>query len=446
MTQDRHDAHRVGLRSYLRERLAPLVLLLFVVVSISAPVAYYIMGARTVEANARETARQVARVLREEAELRPRLWRYEADRIVDYTRRHAESPSIVRIDLLDGDGRRIDVGAYGQESTEGLFWVSEAVVINENQIGEVWVGATTATLVQGALWLLGAFGGIGFFLALLLYVLPLRATGAAESHIVDLIRRLEESSIALESFNLRLEGLVEERSAQLAEALGKITELSSRAVSMQEAERRAISRELHDSAGQALTAVRLNLQIMQGQLDVESIDRQKIAERAEKATTVLDGALEEIRRVVHRLAPVVLDEVGLRSAIERQCVDAADRSDIEVDARVEIPESLGQGLDITCYRLVQEALTNVSRHANASRVEVRVTADVEAVHIEISDDGVGFDLEEALARGRRGVRGMQERVELLGGSFELISAHGEGSLLRVELPLGREEAAEAPAW
>jgi signal transduction histidine kinase len=439
------EQERVGLRSYLRERLTPLVVLLFFVVSISAPVAYYIMGSRTVEATAQATARQVARIVREEAELRPRLWRYEADRIVDYTRRHAESPSIVRIDLLDGAGRQIDLG-HPQRDPTGLFWVREAVVINDNHVGEVWVGATTAELVGDSLGLLGAFGGIGLILATLLFVVPLRATGAAETHIVALIRRLEESSLALEQFNLRLEGLVAERSKQLAEALHEITELSSRAVSMQEAERRAISRELHDSAGQALTAVRLNLQIIESQLEMKSIDSHAVGERARKAMSVLDGALEEIRRVVHRLAPVVLDEVGLRSAIERQCIDAADRSGIEVNAQVEIPESLGQGLDITCYRLVQEALTNVSRHAHASQVTVTVTADVEAVHIEISDDGVGFDLEDALAKGRRGVRGMRERVELLGGSFDLVSAPGKGTTLRVELPLGREEADVSPAW
>ena len=335
---------------------------------------------------------------------------------------------------------------HSQPDPTGLFWVNEVVVINDNQVGEVWVGATTADLVGDSLWLLGAFGGIGLILATLLFVVPLRATGAAETHIVALIRRLEESSLALEQFNLRLEGLVAERSKQLAEALDEITELSSRAVSMQEAERRAISRELHDSAGQALTAVRLNLQIMESQLGMETMDVGAVGERAQKAISVLDGALEEIRRVVHRLAPVVLDEVGLRSAIERQCVDAADRSGIEVDAQVEIPESLGQGLDITCYRLVQEALTNVSRHAQASQVTVTVTADVEAVHIEISDDGIGFDLEEALAKGRRGVRGMSERVELLGGSFDLVSAPGKGTTLRVELPLGREEAGLSPAW
>jgi signal transduction histidine kinase len=437
---------QVGLQTYLRERLTPLVILLGVVMTVSAPVAYYIMGTRTVKANARASARQVATVVRDEAEIRPRLWRYEADQIIDYTRRHLDAPSIVRIDLVDGEGRKIDVGDNETPPERGLLWVSEVVEINGAKVAEVWVGATTAELKRQASWLLGAFGGIGALLALLLYVIPLRAIGAAESHIVGLIRRLEDSSLELERFNQRLEGLVQERSQQLGEALEEVKNLSSRAVSMQEAERRAISRELHDSAGQALTAVRLNLQVIHVQLEGGNADVTQVLARATKAITVLDGALEEIRRVVHRLAPVVLDEVGLRSAIERQCLDVADRSDLEVDASIEIPESLGQGLDITCYRLVQEALTNVSRHARAAQVRVSVTADVEAVHIEVEDDGVGFDLEAALASGRRGVRGMRERVELLGGVFDLQSTPGEGSLLRVELPLGREEAAGSGAW
>lgn len=436
----------VRLKLYLRERLAPLVALLLVVMAVSAPMAYYIMGTRTVKANARAAARHIAQVVRDEAELRPRLWRYEADQIIEYTRKHLDTPSIVRIDLVDGAGRRVETGERSAAPQAGLLWVSKGVEINGANVAEVWVGATRKQLKQEALWLLAAFGGIGVFLALLLYVIPVRAIGAAEEYIVGLIGRLEDSSLALEQFNLSLEALVEERSKQLAAALDQITTLSSRAVSMQEAERRAISRELHDSAGQALTAVRLNLQIIHTQVANGEVDAEMVAMRADKAISVLDGALEEIRRVVHRLAPVVLDEVGLRSAIERQCLDVADRSGIEVAACVEIPESLGQGLDITCYRLVQEALTNISRHAQASHASVRVTADVEAVHIEVEDDGVGFNLDEALASGRRGVRGMRERVELLGGIFEVRSQLGQGCLLRVELPLGREEAARSGAW
>ena len=141
---------RVGLRRYLRERLTPLVVLLFFVVSISAPVAYYVMGARTVEANAKATARQVALMVRDEAELRPVLWPYEAERIIDYTRRHLDAPSILRIDLLDGNGRRIDV-EDAPDHDEALLWVSEPVVINEAVVGEVWVAAATAELQQGAL-------------------------------------------------------------------------------------------------------------------------------------------------------------------------------------------------------------------------------------------------------------------------------------------------------
>lgn len=424
---------RVGLRAYLQARLAPLAVFLFATIAISAPVAYHLMGTATVRANAQSSARQVAVAIRDEAELRPRLWRYGAESILAYRRAHEAEPSIVQILLLDAAGRPIDVGGeYDDASRDDLLWGVAPVRINEDHVADVWVGATTEPVEKQALRLLFAFAGLGFLLAGLTYVLPSRAMVAAEGHIHALITRLEASQAALADLNADLEAQVVERSRQLANALAQLRSLSQRAASMQEAERRAISRELHDSAGQALTAVRLNLQFIEGM--APQVEPEKVAARAQQAIDVLDGALEEIRRVVHRLAPVVLDDVGLAAALRRQCEDAEDRSDVLVYPEIKVPSNVGSALEITCYRIVQESLTNITRHAEASEIHVRVGGDAKRLIIEIEDDGKGFDVDEALAKGRRGLRGMRERVELLAGSFELETAPGKGTRLRVELP------------
>ena len=125
---------RVGLRDYLEARLAPLAIFLFAVIAIAAPTAYHIMGTATVRANAKSSARQVAVAIRDEAELRPRLWRYGAESILAYQRAHEAEPSIVRIVLLDADGRPIDVGAaYGpigrEQTAEPYLLVSLGIEV-----------------------------------------------------------------------------------------------------------------------------------------------------------------------------------------------------------------------------------------------------------------------------------------------------------------------------
>ena len=431
---------RVGLRDYLLARLGPLSVFLFAVISIAAPLAYHIMGTATVRANAAASARQVAVAIRDEAELRPLLWRYAAERIMEYRAAHEAEPSIVHIELIDEQGRRIDVGEDRAGPDAELLWARSEVKINEDHVADVWVGATTAEIEAQAFRLLLAFAGLGLMLAGLTYWIPSRAMDDAEGHIVALIGRLEDSQRALAELNTSLEGQVEVRSQQLARALSEIRTLSSRAVTVQEAERRAISRELHDSAGQTLTAVRLHLQLIAQLSEAQSqAPLDMVHDKSTKAMQVLDGALEEIRRVVHRLAPVVLDDVGLAAGVQRLCEDAEARSDFLVHHDITVPESLGSGLDIACYRLVQEALTNITRHAQAGEVNLALHSDADSVRIEIDDDGVGFDLEEVLQKGRRGLRGMRERVELLGGRMEIDSRPGAGARFVIELPRDQED-------
>jgi signal transduction histidine kinase len=455
---------RLRLRGYLGARLGPLALLLVAVVAISAPVAFYVLGTRSARVQARATAEQFAAVVRHEAEQRPRLWKYDSPKMLAHLRTYDDPiEHIEHIAVLDDQGRSIERTAavdYATLAVLPVVWERATVVANNEEVAEIWVAASTAEVRAGALRMLAAFGLLGAALAGLMYWLPLRAMGRVEDEIEALLGQLRESRAALGALAENLEQQVEARSSDLSRALAELKdkeqnlrELSTRAVSMQEAERRAIARELHDSAGQSLTAIRIHMQLIEG-LAAKAIDAEggeyegppkkagddtgRLAELAARTTGMVDETLEEIRRAVNTLGPAVLDDVGLAEAIERACIDLSERLEIEVECDVQLPEpGLPPAIETSCYRVVQETLTNITRHAQPSHVEVRLRIEGGVATVRVRDDGRGFDPEAAIRAGRsRGLVGMRERAELLGGELRIESAPGEGATVTAVIPLG----------
>lgn len=428
----------VNLERHLAARLGPLAFFLFVVVSISAPLVYLVRGIQTIRTRAQSIANLVAESIQEDAQQRPVLWRYDAPKLLgSVTVPEDDRDLIVRIDVTDEQGRWIELGEPPTDADLELLWHHEPIFEDRKDLAQVWVGVTTREVErQGSLIFLG-FTVLGAALAGVMYGLPLKSLVVAQ-------RRIDASQRALEDLNANLEATVVERSSQLRAALAEVRdkeqrlrELSGRAVAMQEAERRALSRELHDSAGQALTAIRINLQLL-----AELVGNDGAKSMATRTVGLADSTLEEIRRVVDRLAPAVLDDLGLQGAIERHCDDFSERTGVEIDYLLEDLDKPGldTGVETAAYRLVQESLTNVARHAKAERVDIHVyRSDAGTVGdrlvLDIRDDGVGFDPVLARAKGRRGLEGMRERVELLGGTIELSSAPGTGVQIHVELPV-----------
>lgn len=447
---------RLRLQHYLGARLGPLAFLLLVVITISAPLAFYVLGRSAVGVQAEATARQVAEVIRQEALERPLLWKYDTPKILAHIRTYGVHESIVRIDVVGPTGLLIDEGS--DETLEELarrkvIWAAAPVLANDENVGTVWVAVSMTDLQRDAILLLAAFAMMGTILAGLMYWLPMRAMGRAQEDIEGLLRRLGESQAALATLNENLEHEVEARNAELSRAYRhlqekeqNLRELSTRAVGLQEAERRGIARELHDSAAQSLTAIRIHLQLMNDLLAVGSTTddasatdadpkRSRLAQIAGKTMGMVDDTVEEIRRAVNQLGPAVLDDVGLEQALERAAEDLADTAGLEVDCTVELPTTVEAAVETTCYRLVQEALTNVARHAGASRVEVVVRPVVAGLSIDVRDDGAGFEPESARRGPSRGLVGMHERVELLGGSLRIESTPGEGTRVHAVIPL-----------
>jgi signal transduction histidine kinase/DNA-binding response OmpR family regulator len=208
--------------------------------------------------------------------------------------------------------------------------------------------------------------------------------------------------------------------------------LSRRLVDVQEAERGHISRELHDETGQALSSILLGLSL----LEREAKDPEAVLSRATELESIVDDVLENLHRLAMNLRPASLDHLGLVPALEQYAETFGRQHNLTAAFEaVGIEEKrLPPAIETTLYRIVQEALTNVSRHAQASHVDVLLERRGDQVVTIIEDDGIGFDPKQAMRSGRLGLFGMQERVEMLSGTLIIESAVGKGTTVFVEVP------------
>jgi len=224
----------------------------------------------------------------------------------------------------------------------------------------------------------------------------------------------------------------------LREREQRIAELSGHLLRVQEEERKRISRELHDETGQALMVVRLYLGMMESGAPAH---RAKIRETVE----VVDRSIEGIRRIIGKLSPLVLEELGLVSAIRKEAKDLARNTSVKT--KVMIADEVGRlapGTEQAIYRVVQEALHNVAKHAQAKNVTVQMARAGQTIQVVVEDDGIGIQ-PRSNSRGHSfGLSGIKERIAMLGGVSRVISAKGKGTRLEITVPVG-EAIAEEPA-
>ncbi len=251
------------------------------------------------------------------------------------------------------------------------------------------------------------------------------AAGAIES--AELMRSERERAEALARLDV-----AEERARVRREMLGEV-------ITAQEAERARVARDLHDDVGQALTSVLLGLRLVDDSLAGEAgiADARR---RTEDLRELVADALRGARRLAFDLRPTVLDDVGLAPALLRLAENTTTRSGVEVHVAtpgVDADVRFRPDLETVVYRVVQEALTNVVRHASATSVAVTVSlVHGTTLRALVEDDGVGFDVDGALVAGRLGLRGMMERAELVGGSVVVTSGDGSGTTVVLEVPVG----------
>jgi signal transduction histidine kinase len=203
-----------------------------------------------------------------------------------------------------------------------------------------------------------------------------------------------------------------------------------RVVEGQEHERKRLARELHDETGQALTSILLGLKTL------EQSESEEGRERVAALRELVVSTLQDVRRLAVELRPAALDDFGLAPALERlvETHRMRDGTVIDVEVRLEPSERLPAEVETTVYRIVQEALTNIARHADATRISVLVARKNGSVVAVIEDDGSGFD-PAAVGDDSLGLAGIRERIALLGGRLRLETAPGKGTTLAAEVPL-----------
>jgi signal transduction histidine kinase len=229
--------------------------------------------------------------------------------------------------------------------------------------------------------------------------------------------------------------------ARLLDAVTKherdLRRLSAQLINAQEAERKKISQELHDEMGQALTAISINLAAMEKELPSEFAPM--IRERLAETSWLADQTLEQIRELSLSLRPAMLDDLGLVPTLRWYVNRYAKRLNIEVEFdAVRFEERPSPEVETVLYRVVQEVLTNVARHAQANRVRICLERKETTINAFIEDDGRGFDVEQVVGRETLecgvGLLGIRERVAALGGHFSIESGPGRGTRLSVEVP------------
>jgi len=391
------------LTTWFKKRMLPLVVAAAIPIAVAAPLAFTLQKRSELVQTARGEAARLALVVGAEIEERPRLWRYDATKIGE--RLAAEGLDRRPLRVFER-GREVKVDLLRSAALPRfVLWGRGEVVPRgaASPAASVWVAVDAGPLVSGAALLAALFTLLAVALGSLLYLLPVGAVRGAERRTHLLLGRL--------------------------------------ALTLQEEDRRRIARDLHDGAGQALTAARLELAALAAR------DAGPGREALRRITGQLDDALEEVRRSSTALGPPALEELGFARAVERRCEALEEAAQIPVACSIDRLPILPAAVELASYRIVQEALTNVARHAKARRAWVKVQADAEQLTLEVGDDGLGLPAaganSGAAPRPGSGLAGIRERVRLLDGELHLERPASGGLVLRAVVPLLREEGEPA---
>ena len=319
------------------------------------------------------------------------------------------------IDFLQHSGYQVRAGV----PSEGLLddWAEISMIITDEHAAQQYGKELLALKHQ-----LG-----GFFLPVLI-ALPQKSESAPWLHagfddVLRLPLRKQELAARLQVYLL------------LREQSEESHRLTRQVVLAQEAERQRLSRELHDEIGQALTAVSFNLQAYQ-----QSVGNSTVESQLQDSLSIIESTLHQVRDLALDLHPAILDDLGLIAALQWYMGRQAERASLTMELVADpLETSLPADLNTTCFRIVQEALTNILRHARAKKVLVELHQHNAELELVIRDDGIGFDVQAARQRAAHGASlgllGMQERVLLVKGHLQIKSAPGVGTEIRARFPL-----------
>jgi len=255
---------------------------------------------------------------------------------------------------------------------------------------------------------------------------------------------LRRSNQLLSEARDQLEKRVQERTAELERANENLRDLSARLLHLQDEERRRLARELHDSVGQILAAIGMNIAIVQSQSHkLDSFGVRAVSENAQ----LVEQVSREIRTISHLLHPPLLEVAGLVSALRWYVDGFSERSKIKVD--LEVPADFGRlpsDAELAIFRIIQECLTNIHRHSGSATAAIRIRQEEGRLTVQVRDSGKGMPLNKQRelnksSRGGVGLGGMRERLRQLGGALE-IKSEGEGTVVSVTLNVRTEPSGQ----
>ncbi len=218
-----------------------------------------------------------------------------------------------------------------------------------------------------------------------------------------------------------------------AKLSSEVQQTAAKVLNAQEEERRTIARELHDEVGQVLTAIRVELDVAQRAIESEGGSAAMLAE----AQTITDGAVQTVRNLAQLLHPAALDDLGLPAVIEASLRGLSRRYNLRAEFHpMNLPKRLPREVELAAFRIVQEGLTNIARHARATECHVRLTRLSDRLLLEVEDNGVGFvdDTDRPIVARGLGLVSVRERAVRLGGTFNILSNPGDGTRLIVTFP------------
>jgi signal transduction histidine kinase len=335
---------------------------------------------------------------------------------------------------IDGVSRQ-----YGFTAIPGTTW-------------HLYAGLPTRDLMQPVreTFLRGAAGGLAILAMIGVAALvlsramarPINALAKAAAAVaaggygrVDSARGPREIVELAESFNVMVERRTEAE-RQTAESERALKALSDRLLDVQEQERTRIAREIHDDLGQALTALKMDVL---GLLGTAPEGKSRLGSRI---VETLDSIVGAVQRIATELRPSILDDLGLIAAVESEARLFEERTGIECELALPEELDLESGRAAAIYRIIQEALTNVARHSNASKVEVRISPRAHDLLVEVRDDGCGISTTALWAPSSIGLIGMRERADRVGGFVTVEGIAGRGTLVSVCVPLAPAERGE----
>jgi len=225
---------------------------------------------------------------------------------------------------------------------------------------------------------------------------------------------------------------------ELRSSRAQLRRLTARQQAALEDERRHISREIHDELGQLLTALKIELGWLENRLE-----EGPLLDRTAAMSALVDTTMGTVRRIASRLRPPLLDELGPGPALDWLMQDACSRAGLQYTLHTSLAgRSLSEEQSLAVFRVCQEALTNVTRHAKASKVDVNLRVVGDQLKLSIGDDGIGISVDQVTTS--LGLLGLQERITLLNGSVTIQGTPGEGTRVEATIPLGPRQGPSEP--